>query len=118
MSRNNAYAGRIRRKSHIPGAAQVSRRIQGKVVEVSSTGDLITDIAPTAWNDVPRSTETRILVDQEHETVGLFGDDHQQPAMTLIAIADGDAPLKLHLVEDSAAIMLGVRPGASVEIRW
>jgi hypothetical protein len=38
--------------------------------------------------------------------------------MTLIAIADGDAPLKLHLVEDSAAIMLGVRPGASVEIRW
>jgi hypothetical protein len=38
--------------------------------------------------------------------------------MTLIAIADGDSPLKLHLVEDSAAIMLGVRPGASVEICW
>lgn len=96
----------------------MSRRIQGKVVEVSSSGDLITDIDAGAWKDIPRSTETRVLVDQEHETVGIFGADHQQPAMTLIAIADGQAPLKLHLVEDSAAMMLGVRTGASVEIRW
>ena len=96
----------------------MSRRIQGTVVEVSSTGDLVTDIAPKAWKDIPRSTDTRVLVDQEHETVGLFGADHQQPAMTLIAIADGDAPLHLHLVDDSAAMMLGVRTGASVEIRW
>ena len=96
----------------------MSRRIQGKVVEVTSNGDLVTDIVPTAWKDIPRSHETRVLVDEEHETIGIFGNDHQQPAMTLIAIADGDAPLKLHLVEDSAAMMLGVRAGALVEIRW
>jgi hypothetical protein len=58
------------------------------------------------------------LVDQEHETVGIFGSDHGQPAMTLIAIADGQEALKLHLVEDSAAMMLGVRAGAPVEVRW
>jgi S-adenosylmethionine hydrolase len=96
----------------------VSRRIQGKIVEVSSNGDLVTDIVPKAWKDIPRSTETRVLVDQEHETVGIFGNDHQQPAMTLIAIADGELPLRLHLVDDSAAMMLGVRTGAAVEIRW
>jgi S-adenosylmethionine hydrolase len=96
----------------------VSRRIQGKIVEVSSNGDLVTDIVPTAWKDIPRSTDTRVLVDQEHETVGIFGNDHQQPAMTLIAIADGEQPLRLHLVDDSAAMMLGVRAGAAVEIRW
>ena len=96
----------------------MSRRIQGTVVEVTSNGDLVTDIVPTAWKDIPRSHETRVLVDEEHETIGIFGNDHQQPAMTLIAIADGDAPLKLHLVEDSAAMMLGVRAGAPVEIRW
>jgi hypothetical protein len=38
--------------------------------------------------------------------------------MTLIAIADGQEALKLHLVEDSAAMMLGVRAGAQVEVRW
>lgn len=96
----------------------MSRRIQGKIVEVSSNGDLVTDIVPTAWKDIPRSTDTRVLVDQEHETVGIFGNDHQQPPMTLIAIADGEQPLRLHLVDDSAAMMLGVRAGAAVEIRW
>ena len=96
----------------------MSRRIQGKVVEVGPNGDLITDIAPKDWRDIPRSTETRVKVDQEHETVGIFGNDHGQPAMTLIAIADGESPLKLHLVDDSASIMLGVRTGASVEVCW
>jgi S-adenosylmethionine hydrolase len=96
----------------------VSRRIQGKVVEVSANGDLVTDITPEAWKTIPRTTETRVLVDQEHETVGIFGSDHGQPAMTLIAIADGQEALKLHLVEDSAAMMLGVRAGAPVEVRW
>jgi len=96
----------------------VSRRIQGKVIEVSTNGDLVTDIGPGAWKDIPRSTETRVSVDGEHETVGIFGSDHQQPSMTLIAIADGDEPLRLHLVDDSATMMLGVRAGAAVEIRW
>lgn len=96
----------------------MSRRIQGKVVEVGANGDLITDIAPKDWRDIPRSSETRVKVDQEHETVGIFGNDHGQPSMTLIAIADGEGPLKLHLVDDSASIMLGVRSGASVEVCW
>ncbi len=96
----------------------MSRRIRGKVVEVSANGDLITDIEPKDWREIPRSIETRVKVDQEHETVGIFGNDHGQPAMTLIAIADGESPLKLHLVDDSASIMLGVRSGASVEVSW
>ena len=96
----------------------MSRRIQGKVETVTPEGDLVTDIHPEVWNEIPRDTETRVLVDGEHETVGLFDTDHQQPSMTLIAIAEGDAPLKLHLVDDSASMMLGVRAGASVEIRW
>jgi S-adenosylmethionine hydrolase len=96
----------------------VSRRIQGKVVEVSENGDLVTDIAPKDWKDIPRSSETRVLIDQEHETIGIFHSDHGQPAMTLVAIADAEAPLKLHLVEDSASMMLGVRVGAAVEVRW
>lgn len=96
----------------------MSRRIQGKVTEVSANGDLVTDIVPSVWKEIPRSTETRVLVDDEHETIGIFEKDHQQPSMTLIAIADGDEPLRLHLVDDSATMMLGVRAGAAVEIRW
>jgi len=96
----------------------VSGRIEGIVVEITSDGDLITDIAPESWNSIPRSTDTRILIDGEHETLGLFDSNHQQPSMTLIAIAEGEAPLKVHLVSDSASMLLGVRTGAPIDIRW
>jgi hypothetical protein len=38
--------------------------------------------------------------------------------MTLIAICDNDDPLRLHLVGDSASMMLGVRSGAPVRVTW
>lgn len=96
----------------------MSGRIEGIVVEVTSNGDLITNISPTQWKTIPRSTDTRVLIDGEHETIGLFDANHQQPSMTLIAIAENESPLRLHLVDDSAAMMLGVRSGAAVDIRW
>lgn len=92
-------------------------KIQGKVVEVTDAGDLLTDIDASKLAAAPRDESVRVLVDDEHETFGLFGDDHRQPAMTLIAILD-DSNLKLHLVGDSASMMLGVRSGANVEVRW
>lgn len=97
-------------------------RVQGKVVSISSTGDLITDITASQLSGMPdgevRKTDAvRVLVD-EHETIGIFGDDHSQPAMTLIAIMGNDQVLRLHLVSDSAAMMLGVRVSAPVEVTW
>jgi hypothetical protein len=38
--------------------------------------------------------------------------------MTFIAITEPQKPLRLHLVSDSASMMLGVRAGASVEVVW
>ena len=93
-------------------------KIQGTVVDVSEQGDLITDIHEDRWRSVARTSETKILVDEEHETFGLFESNHNQPSMTLIAIVESDKPLRLHLVSDSAAMMLGVRRGASVQVLW
>lgn len=93
-------------------------KIKGSVVEVTEGGDLITDISADKLASVAVSSETRITVDEEHETFGIYGSDHGQPAMTLIAIFDGSQPLRLHLVSDSASMMLGVRKGSPVEVRW
>ncbi len=92
-------------------------KIQGNVIEVTADGDLLTDIAPSQLSAAPRDESVRIIVDEEHETFNIFTPDHQQPAMTFIAIL-ADEGLKLHLVGDSASMMLGVRKGASVEVRW
>lgn len=96
----------------------MARKIQGTVVQVNAYGDLITDIAEEQLAGVGRTAETKIVVDNEHETYGLFDSNHNQPSMTLIAIVEPQRTLRLHLVSDSAAMMLGVNEGARVEVRW
>jgi len=96
----------------------VAKKIQGTVVEVNAGGDLITDISEKQLADVARTAETKIVVDDEHETFGLFDLKHDQPSLTLIAIVEPEKTLRLHLVDDSATMMLGVRKGASVKVLW
>jgi len=96
----------------------VANKIQGKVIEVNDQGDLITDIGPDQWSRAKHSSEIKVIVDDEHETFGLFESNHEHPPMTLIAVTEADAPLKLHLVADSASMMLGVRKGATVQLVW
>lgn len=96
----------------------MSGSVKGKVIEVNSRGSLVTDITATQLGTAPRDASVRITVD-EHETFGLFGAEHGQPSMTLVAIVeDGDAPLTIELVDDSASALLGVRSGAPVEVNW
>ena len=96
----------------------MASKIQGTVVEVSEQGDLITDINELQLAGVGRTAETKIVVDDEHETFGLFDPIHNQPPMTLIAIVEPKKTLRLHLVDDSATMMLGVRKGAIVKVLW
>lgn len=95
----------------------VSGTLTGKVVEVDSSGNLITDIPAESLANAPHDASLRIVVD-EHETYGLYPPDHTQPAMTLVAIQEQQAPLKITLVGDSASAMLGVKIGAPVELHW
>ncbi len=95
--------------------------ILGRVIEVTAAGDLISDISVDQLQQAPRGDQVRVVVDQVHETFGIFGEEHGQPAMTLIALL-AEPPqvgtLKLSLVGDSAADMLGVGIGAPVEVCW
>lgn len=106
-------ACRVYEESH-----SVTGRIQGKIVEVTAQGDLVTDLLAGQLEGVGRGPETKVTVDDEHETFGIFDSDHKQPPMTLVAVLEPSGALRLHLVDDSAAVMLGVRVGAHVEVSW
>lgn len=95
----------------------VSGNLSGKVVQIDDAGNLVTDIAGSSLAHAPHDGSLRIVVD-EHETFGLYSLDHSQPAMTLVAVVAGDGPLMITLVGDSASAMLGVKPGAPVEVHW
>ena len=92
-------------------------KIEGTVVAISEAGNLVTDITAAQLSDVPRNDAVTISCD-EHETIGIFPADHQEPPMTLLALVGQSGQLELEIVGDSAKIMLGVRVGEKVVVKW
>ena len=95
----------------------MSGKIEGKVVAYGESGNLVTDIAVDRLRQIP-SPESATIACDEHETIGIFGPDHQQPAMTLLALQGATGFLELTIVGDSAQAMLGVRIGEKVVVKW
>jgi S-adenosylmethionine hydrolase len=92
-------------------------KVTGKIVAVSESGNLVTDLTADQLRAAPRSEETIIRCD-EHETRGLFSPDHQEPPFTLLALLNASGQLELTIVGDSARDMLGLRPGMEVVVEW
>jgi S-adenosylmethionine hydrolase len=100
-----------------PGATKVANRIDGEVTAIDSFGNLVTNISRDMLAGVPTDESVTVVCD-EHETQGIFTTYADQPAMTLIALIGSGGMLELAIVEDSAAIMLGVKVGTPVQVRW
>jgi S-adenosyl-L-methionine hydrolase (adenosine-forming) len=95
----------------------VGKRISGKVIEIDSFGNLITNIPRESLAGVPTDESVRVTCD-EHQTHGIFKTYADQPAMTLIAVVGSNDHLELAIVGDSAAAMLGVTVDTPVTIEW
>lgn len=91
--------------------------VEGKVVSVSEEGNLVTDISPDQLAGAPRNEGVVVACD-EHETQGLFALGHDQPESTFIALVGESGCLELEIVGLSASIMLGIRVGETVTVRW
>jgi S-adenosylmethionine hydrolase len=100
-----------------PGATKVAQRIDGEVMAIDSFGNLVTNISRDMLAGVPTDESVTVACD-EHETQGIFTTYADQPPMTLIALIGSSDMLELAIVEDSAAIMLGVKVGAPVQVKW
>lgn len=92
-------------------------KVEGKIVAFTEQGNAVTDIAVESLAAAPRDTSVAIRCD-EHETAGLFTADHSEPEMTLLALLGSSGFLELTIVGDSAKIMLGVRVGDAVKVKW
>jgi S-adenosylmethionine hydrolase len=95
----------------------VASKIEGAVVAISDGGNLITDITAAQLRDAPRGDSVTVSCD-EHETIGIYDASHNEPPMTLIALLTESGKLELAIVGDSAKIMLGVRVGEKVVVKW
>jgi S-adenosylmethionine hydrolase len=95
----------------------VAGRVEGAIREIDAQGNLITDITSELLAHAPRDESVVVRCD-EHETMGLFDTCDGQPDSTLVAVFDAAGRLRLSIVGDSAAMMLGVRVGEKVTVRW
>jgi S-adenosylmethionine hydrolase len=95
----------------------VANRIEGQVTAVDSFGNLVTNLTREMLAAAPTDESVAVFCD-EHETRGIFQTYADQPPMTLIALIGDSDCLELAIVEDSAAIMLGVGVGAPVQVKW
>ncbi len=95
----------------------MSGRIEGTIVAIDDAGNLVSDIPVARLEDVPTDERTMVSCD-EHQTIGLYSLDHEQPPMTLIAVLGHSGCLELTLVGDSARMMLGVREGETIVVKW
>ena len=63
----------------------MSGKIEGKVVEITPSGSLVTDISAAQLQETPRD-ESVIVACDEHETSGIFPAEHGQPEATFRVI--------------------------------
>jgi S-adenosylmethionine hydrolase len=95
----------------------VAGKVEGKITSFTEAGNAVTDIAVDRLAAAPRDTTVAIRCD-EHETAGLFTADHKEPEFTFLALLSASGFLELVIVGDSAKIMLGVRVGDKVVVKW
>ena len=100
-----------------PEVALTQGKLEGRIEAIDSFGNLISDITADKLEGVPRGEDVTIECD-EHQTQGIFRAYADQPEMTLIALVGSSGKLELAIVGDSAAIMLGVRVGTPLSVRW
>jgi len=92
-------------------------KIQGRVVDISESGDAITDIGLERLKSVPQDDQVTVTCGG-HVTSRIFPREHGQPEMTFLAVHGSTGFLELHLVGDSACAFLGLERGNEVVIKW
>jgi len=95
----------------------VSGKIAGRVVAITESGNLVTEITAAQLSGAP--TDERVAVRcEEHVTNGIFRPDHGQPDFTFLAVLADNGQLELEVVGDHAGRMLGIGVGEMVIVEW
>ena len=92
-------------------------RVEGRVVSVTDSGGLVTDISAEQLREAPTDERVRVQC-EDHFTLGLHRPDHSEPEMTFLAVLSEGEDLLLEIVGDSASMMLGIRVGDRVVVEW
>lgn len=93
------------------------RRIEGAVEQIDSFGNLITNIRVEMLEGRP-TDERACVICNIYETYGIYCAYAEQPPGTLVAVIGSGGRLELAVVDDNAALRLGIEVGEKVIVAW
>lgn len=91
--------------------------VEGQVIDVDSSGRLITNIDAAQVSDAPTDENVAIKF-SGHETYGLFDQNHGQPESTMVASLGVSGCVEIEIVGMDLSGMLGIPKGTKVQIVW
>jgi len=91
--------------------------VTGTVESIGVKGQLVTDITNDAISAAGQDDAVTVKF-AEHETIGVYPQDHGQPDATLVASHGGSGCLEIEIVGISISEMLGIKAGVPVSVNF
>lgn len=91
--------------------------VTGTVTTIGAKGQLITDITNESISEAGQDDNVTVKFD-EHETIGVYPEDHGQPDATLVASRGSSGNLEIEIVGISISEMLGIKTGVPVSVNF
>ena len=93
------------------------QKIEGAVISISETGNLVSDITADQLADAPRDEQVTVSCGG-HDTNCILPPDHSEPESTLLAMVGESGNLEIGIVGVSISEMLGLKVGEKVVVKW
>lgn len=100
-----------------PKTGVANNQVAGTVESIGRKGQLITSISNGELMDAGQG-DSVVVKFAEHETVGVYPEDHGQPDATLVASLGGSGCLEIEIVGVSISEMLCIKTGVPVSVSF
>ena len=87
------------------------------MVKIGSKGQLITDITNDSLSEAGQDDSVTVKF-ADHETIGVYPEDHGQPVATLVASCGSSGCLEIEIIGISISEMLGIKAGIPVSVSF
>lgn len=91
--------------------------VTGTVKKIGAKGQLITDITNESISEAGQDDSVTVKFD-EHETIGVYPQEHGQPDATLVASRGASGNLEIEIVGISISEMLCIKTGVPVSVNF
>jgi S-adenosylmethionine hydrolase len=92
-------------------------RILGRVLQIDSFGNVVTNISAQQWSLVPTGLPVRVCCNS-HEVTEIVATYGQRPPGTIVALLGSSGRLEVAEVNGNAAARLGITEDQEVTVTW